>query len=138
MVWNDEVAQGGGIVRITMQICIGSVDAWYDGVDSDCAGNDDFDQDQDGSRSLMHGRGSDCDDLDPSININGIEAINGVDDCNGSADFPVQVGTPIESLRVPMVVTHGWALTTGDIDQDGKDDVLVGLKGYQGKVVLLS
>ena len=26
-------------------------DAWYDGVDSDCAGNDDFDQDQDGSRS---------------------------------------------------------------------------------------
>ena len=27
----------------------------------------------------------------------------------------------------------GWALTTGDIDQDGKDDVLVGLKGYQGK-----
>ena len=38
---------------------------------------DDFDQDGDGSRSQLHGRGSDCDDLDPNINLNGVEAING-------------------------------------------------------------
>ena len=91
MVWNDEVAQGGGDCQDNnADMYPGAPDTWYDGVDSDCAGNDDFDQDQDGSRSLMHGRGSDCDDLDPSININGIEAINGIDDdCNGSSDFPV-------------------------------------------------
>lgn len=39
-------------------------DVWYDGIDTDCAGNDDFDQDGDG---VLHpsGGGDDCDDTDP-------------------------------------------------------------------------
>ena len=41
----------------------GADDAWYDGVDSDCAGNDDFDQDGDGQIPLQYG-GQDCDDGD--------------------------------------------------------------------------
>jgi hypothetical protein len=136
MVWNDEVAQGGGDCQDNnANMYPGAPDTWYDGVDSDCAGNDDFDQDQDGSRSLVHGRGSDCDDLDPSINVNGIEAINGVDDdCNGSADFPVPGWNSDRIIEGTNGSDYaGWSLTTGDIDQDGKDDVLVGLKGYQGK-----
>lgn len=40
-------------------------ETWYDGVDGDCKGDDDFDQDGDGDRAAAHG-GTDCDDIDPS------------------------------------------------------------------------
>ena len=45
----------------------GLVDTWYDGVDQDCAGNDDFDADADGFRSSSNpdatgAVGDDCDD----------------------------------------------------------------------------
>ena len=40
-------------------------DKWYDGIDSDCAGDDDFDQDGDGDRAAQYG-GGDCDDTDPA------------------------------------------------------------------------
>ena len=43
-------------------------EVWYDGVDSDCDGRDDFDQDQDGARSAAeHPTGEDCDDRDAAI-----------------------------------------------------------------------
>ena len=42
-------------------IYTGAPDTWYDGVDSDCAGDSDFDADADGIDSDAHG-GSDCDD----------------------------------------------------------------------------
>ena len=42
----------------------GNADTWYDGFDSDCAGNDDFDQDGDGQQSDDYG-GDDCDDTNP-------------------------------------------------------------------------
>ena len=32
----------------------GAEDTWYDGVDANCDGLDDFDQDQDGYRTSMH------------------------------------------------------------------------------------
>ncbi|MEE2751940.1 MAG: MopE-related protein [Myxococcota bacterium] len=43
----------------------GAEDTWYDGIDSDCAGNSDFDQDEDGYDSATHPRqdgalGVDC------------------------------------------------------------------------------
>ncbi len=53
-------------------------DAWYDGVDSDCAGDDDFDQDGDG-----YGVEVDCDDTDASLAPDpGVAEtwFNGVDD----------------------------------------------------------
>lgn len=39
----------------------GAVDYWYDGKDTDCAGNDDFDRDGDGYAAWYFG-GTDCDD----------------------------------------------------------------------------
>jgi len=66
----------------------GASDAWYDGVDADCAGDDDFDQDLDGYRYDAYG-GSDCDDSDALINPGAIETwYDGVDqDCNGASDY---------------------------------------------------
>lgn len=44
----------------------GAVEVWYDGVDQDCGGGDDLDQDADGDRRPIDG-GMDCDDVDPGV-----------------------------------------------------------------------
>ncbi len=66
----------------------GATDAWYDGVDSDCAGDDDYDADADGEQSDAHG-GTDCDDADATINTAATETwYDGVDqDCRGDGDY---------------------------------------------------
>ena len=66
----------------------GANDTWYDGVDSDCAGNDDYDQDADGSISDLHG-GDDCDDSAPAIYPGANDTwYDGVDsDCAGNDDY---------------------------------------------------
>ncbi|MDP2312708.1 MAG: right-handed parallel beta-helix repeat-containing protein [Pseudomonadota bacterium] len=57
----------------------GAVDTWYDGVDADCAGDDDYDQDGDGYASAFHARGddlgADCFDAleDPFDNDGGLD-----------------------------------------------------------------
>ena len=68
-------------------IFLGAPDAWYDGVDQDCAANDDFDADADGYRALTAG-GADCDDADSAINPGAAELwYDGVDqDCSGGSD----------------------------------------------------
>ena len=77
----------------------GALDAPYDGVDADCAGNDDEDADGDGEP-----RATDCDDLDAGVFSGAPEACDGVDnDCDGNVDDD-------ESM--------GWALYT-DNDRDG-------------------
>ena len=43
-----------------------AAEIWYDGVDSDCRGDSDLDQDGDGENTTQFG-GEDCDDTDPSI-----------------------------------------------------------------------
>jgi MYXO-CTERM domain-containing protein len=62
----------------------GAPDAWYDGVDSDCAGNDDDDADGDGVPF-----GSDCDDTDSAISPLATDTwYDGVDsDCDGADDY---------------------------------------------------
>src|SRR5205814_1506310 len=80
----------------------GVTDPWYDGIDEDCAGNDDFDQDGDGfhpddppygptqyvvdSGSLP---GGDCDDTEPATFPGAPDAFyDGIDsDCAGGDDF---------------------------------------------------
>ena len=65
-------------------------DTWYDGVDSDSAGDDDFDQDKDGQRSQAHTEdGEDCDDTDDTIYVDADDTwYDGVDsDCAGDDDF---------------------------------------------------
>jgi hypothetical protein len=66
----------------------GAEDTPYDGVDADCAGDDDYDVDHDGSRSADWG-GTDCDDGDASVNPDAEETYyDGVDsDCDGASDF---------------------------------------------------
>ena len=64
----------------------GAEDVWYDGVDSDCAGDDDFDQDLDGESSL-DGGGTDCDDQNAAINAAAEEIKDALDNnCDGHSD----------------------------------------------------
>ncbi|MCB9669566.1 MAG: putative metal-binding motif-containing protein [Alphaproteobacteria bacterium] len=57
----------------------GAPDVWYDGVDADCAGDDDYDQDRDGLASALYG-GLDCDDEDPLV---GDRLLDWFADCDG-------------------------------------------------------
>ena len=59
-------------------------DVWYDGVDSDCAGNDDHDQDGDGVPIP-----DDCDDENPAVYPDAEDVwYDGVDsDCAGNDDY---------------------------------------------------
>ncbi|MFN7143876.1 MAG: MopE-related protein, partial [Myxococcota bacterium] len=63
----------------------GAPETWYDGVDQDCAHDDDFDVDLDGAR---YGAG-DCDDTDPDVFPGARERwYDGADqDCDGADDF---------------------------------------------------
>ncbi|MFN7143638.1 MAG: MopE-related protein, partial [Myxococcota bacterium] len=58
-----------------------ATEEWYDGVDQDCAGDDDYDQDHDGFAT-----GDDCDDLAVDVSPGALETCgNTVDeDCSGS------------------------------------------------------
>ena len=60
-------------------------DTWYDGVDSDCDGASDYDQDADGHDRDLDG-GLDCDDEDAAVNPDAEEVCNdGLDnDCDGT------------------------------------------------------
>ena len=72
------VQQDGDCDDADTAVFPGASDAWYDGVDADCAGNDDFDQDADGYANDV-----DCDDVDPALKPDPTIAevyFNGVDD----------------------------------------------------------
>lgn len=64
-----------------------AIDHWYDGVDSDCRRNDDFDQDSDGHAAAQYG-GDDCDDVDPMRNPSVYEETGDAfdSDCDGLLD----------------------------------------------------
>jgi uncharacterized protein (TIGR03382 family) len=66
----------------------GATEVWYDGVDSDCSGDSDFDRDGDGSDSEEYG-GEDCNDSDPLFSPLSDETwYDGVDgDCGDDDDY---------------------------------------------------
>jgi hypothetical protein len=66
----------------------GADDAWYDGVDQDCGGDDDFDADVDGHRSTEFG-GLDCNDTDAAVSPDAVEVwYDGVDqNCDAEDDY---------------------------------------------------
>jgi hypothetical protein len=66
----------------------GAADTWYDGVDQDCDGADDYDADDDGFQSDAYG-GDDCDDTESAVNPDAEEVCDGLDnDCEGTIDGP--------------------------------------------------
>ncbi len=80
---------GGDCDDADASIYMGAKDSWYDGVDSDCMGDDDYDQDVDGHRDAATTKdGDDCDDLDDSSYPGALEVFgDGTDhDCDGGAD----------------------------------------------------
>ncbi len=112
----------------------GAADTWYDGVDSDCAGDSDFDADGDGDDSLDHG-GSDCDDAHPYVFGGAEEWCDAVDhDCDGETLAPGVCGkeqdvlalwsrewTVPESYEEPSFHVAG---PVPDLDGDGRAEVL--------------
>lgn len=82
---NDNPDAGGAAIYP------GATEDWYDGVDQNCDGANDYDQDGDGFTSSDYtdeGDATDCNDLDASINPNANDdECDGLDnDCDGIAD----------------------------------------------------
>ena len=68
----------------------GAEDTWYDGIDSDCADDSDYDADQDGFDSQTYG-GDDCDDARDDVYPGAPDEPGDgvVTDCDGSDEFDV-------------------------------------------------
>ena len=78
---------GGDCDESDASIYPGAPDTWYDGIDSDCAGDNDYDADLDGYDGGPDG--TDCDDNDASIHPDALDTwYDGVDqDCGGNSDY---------------------------------------------------
>ncbi len=90
----DEVVGSGDCDDSDNTIYPGAADAWYDGVDSNCDGADDYDADGDGVDADDHAQadgtfGTDCDDSDATISPLATEMwYDGVDEnCDGADDY---------------------------------------------------
>jgi hypothetical protein len=117
----------------------GANETWYDGIDSDCAGDDDYDQDGDGWASADWG-GADCDDTDASVHPGGTETQDLLDnDCDGMVDedfvlegevlitevmhTPTAVGEDhgewfeVQSLSTEAIDLVGWVFVGEDGDR---------------------
>ncbi len=104
----------------------GADDEWYDGVDSNCDGAPDYDQDGDGYD--IEDEGLDCDDTDPDINPEAFEVVDGVDnDCDHDVDFIDLVESGAVLVGEEDGDQTGQSVAgLGDVNGDGVDDVLVG------------
>ncbi len=106
-------------------------ETWYDGVDQDCDGHDDYDADRDGAASDAHG-GDDCDDDDALVSPRALEACgDAVDnDCDGALAGACRLAgdLPLSSAGATLrgTVAGAWAgagvVALGDMDNDGYDD----------------
>ncbi len=111
----------------------GAAEVWYDGVDSDCDGGDDFDADGDGAGSDAFG-GADCDDADPAVGPAATETPgDGVDqDCDGDVcdesvianGSALSFGGDGDTVRLDSIDTLGGGTLTIEawIYYDGSSD----------------
>jgi hypothetical protein len=111
-----------------------AVDSWYDGIDSDCGGQDDYDQDADGfvpdehvglATTYVDGSGSlpanDCDDTATDIHPDAADSwYDGIDsDCGGQDDYDQDADgfVPDEYVgRETMYAPGAGGLPGGDCD----------------------
>lgn len=100
-------------------------EVWYDGIDADCAGDDDFDADADGSVWEDFG-GGDCDDTDPDTSEFALEVCGDAadNDCDGIVDACTI--SALLSGASSGDEAGASLLAPGDLDGDGLDDVVVG------------
>lgn len=102
----------------------GAAEIWYDAIDEDCLGGDDFDQDGDGYALAV-----DCADTDTAIHPDVVETCNGIDDdCDKSTDEEAVDGTiwyldaDDDGYGIDGTTTtgctepKGFAAVTGDCD----------------------
>lgn len=109
----------------------GAVEIWYNGVDSDCYGDSDYDADKDGYDSEAYG-GDDCEDGDEEVNP-GLPEIcedgkdNNCDDLDDTCSEDAAIFGELAASRLGDSVD-----VAGDWDGDGEVDVLVGGSRYDG------
>jgi predicted outer membrane repeat protein len=148
--WSDEDEDGydpsaGDCDEGNAEINPGAADVWYDGIDQDCAGDDDYDQDADGWRSAIDSTdGDDCNDVDASIypgakdplgdkidqDCDGVDGIaptdtggtdtGGTDSDGGSStsDGGAEDGGSEDPVDVDQ---DGWSVEEGDCNDNSAD-----------------
>jgi len=107
-----------------------ALDDYYDGVDADCRGNDDYDADDDGYGAAQFG-GLDCDDQDVNANPSMAETSGDAldSDCDGLYDIDADGDGWAEGVDCDDADpdTHPWA---DDVPYDGVDSDCLGNNDY--------
>ena len=94
----------------------GNEEIWYDGMDGDCAGDSDWDQDGDGLDNANYG-GDDCDDFHANVGATDVDG-DGYLDCLGDCNTDVNNGGADQFPGNPEICEDGI-----DQDCDGIDQV---------------
>ena len=110
----DGYVHGRDCVDVNPRIHENAIDRFYDGIDSNCDGASDYDQDGDGFDSSMFG-GTDCNDANPAVYPGAVESGGDLfdEDCDG--------------FDYPDLDADGWPSdldcddTNGSIAPDAKD-----------------
>jgi hypothetical protein len=131
-VFNEDPSAGGGDCQdVDPTINPDATDIPYDGVDTDCSGGSDFDQDGDGYSSADYG-GTDCNDDESTVNPVATETFDGLDnDCDGvNDDGATADGADVLIMGANADDGAGNSVAVSDFDNDGNTDLIVGVWYY--------